>query len=138
MSAQVAFVPQAAFIFGGSVRDNILFGLPYEECRYQKAVQAAALGPDLVQLPGNDNPCICSSCVGSPVCWQSMSEDGVSDHMAANHVSYIGIGQAYGWRTSFPCSCVYRCVQALVNARAGVTARTHTMLQLASPMRTKS
>ena len=58
LSAQVAFVPQTAFIFGGTVRDNILFGLPYEESRYQKAVQAAALGPDLVQLPGNDIPCI--------------------------------------------------------------------------------
>lgn len=49
---QVAFVPQTAFIFGASVRDNILFGLPYDDNLYSAAVQAAALGPDLVQLPG--------------------------------------------------------------------------------------
>lgn len=49
---QVAFITQTAFIFGASVRENILFGLPYEESRYQQAVDAAALGPDLEHLPG--------------------------------------------------------------------------------------
>ena len=51
-AAQVAYVPQAAFIYNATVRENILFGLPYEEERYQRAVHAASLGPDLVQLPG--------------------------------------------------------------------------------------
>lgn len=45
-------MPQTAFIFGASVRDNILFGLPYDEARYERAIQAAALGPDLVQFAG--------------------------------------------------------------------------------------
>jgi len=53
---QIAFVPQTAFIFGASVRDNILFGMPFEESRYQAAVQAAALGPDLAHLPGAPPP----------------------------------------------------------------------------------
>ena len=45
-------MPQAAFIYNATVRENILFGLPYEEERYQRAIEAASLGPDLVQLPG--------------------------------------------------------------------------------------
>lgn len=37
-----------------TVRDNILFGLPYEEQRYWGAVRAASLESDLAQLPGGD------------------------------------------------------------------------------------
>ena len=44
-------MPQTAFIYGASVRDNILFGLPYEEGRYHAAIEASALAPDLEQLP---------------------------------------------------------------------------------------
>ena len=50
---QIAFVPQTAFIFGASVRDNILFGMPYDEARYKAAVKASALEPDLAHLPGD-------------------------------------------------------------------------------------
>ena len=50
--AQVAYVPQAAFIYNATVRENILFGLPYEEQRYQRAIQGASLGPDLLLLTG--------------------------------------------------------------------------------------
>lgn len=49
---QVAFIPQTAFIFGATVRDNILFGLPYDSSRYQHALEASSLGPDLEHLPG--------------------------------------------------------------------------------------
>lgn len=49
---QVAYVPQTAFIFGASVKDNILFGLPYDAERYQRAIKASALGPDLDNFPG--------------------------------------------------------------------------------------
>ena len=48
----MAFITQTAFIFGASVRENILFGLPYEGTRYQHAVDSASLGPDLENLPG--------------------------------------------------------------------------------------
>lgn len=53
VSLQVAYVPQTAFIFGETVRNNILFGLPYEEARYQHALDVASLGPDLAILSGN-------------------------------------------------------------------------------------
>ena len=49
---QVAYIPQAAFIYNATVRENILFGQPFEEERYQRAIEAAALGPDLLQLSG--------------------------------------------------------------------------------------
>ena len=49
---RVAYVPQASFIYNATVRDNVLFGLPYDEARYLHAVQVASLVPDLQQLPG--------------------------------------------------------------------------------------
>ena len=50
--AQVAYVPQSAFIYNATVRENILFGQPYDEARYQTALNAASLAPDLAILPG--------------------------------------------------------------------------------------
>lgn len=49
---QVAYVPQSAFIYNATVRENILFGQPYDEARYQTALNAASLAPDLAILPG--------------------------------------------------------------------------------------
>ena len=45
---------QAAFLFGNAtVRENILFGEPFDEARYNEAIDAAALLPDLMQMPGD-------------------------------------------------------------------------------------
>ena len=52
MLAQVAYVPQSAFIYNASVRENILFGLPYDEQRYEEAIRASAVGPDIDNMPG--------------------------------------------------------------------------------------
>ena len=49
---QVAYVPQSAFIYNASVRDNILFGLPFEQERYDQAIAAAAVRPDLDNMEG--------------------------------------------------------------------------------------
>ena len=49
---QVAYVPQSAFIYNATVRENILFGQPYEEIKYKAALDAASLAPDLAILPG--------------------------------------------------------------------------------------
>eukprot|EP00897_Mesotaenium_endlicherianum_P008662 jgi/Mesen1/7824/ME000417S07136 len=51
---RVAFVPQVAWIYNASVRDNVLFGLPYDRQRYQAAIRASALEHDLEQLQGGD------------------------------------------------------------------------------------
>ncbi|XP_069548711.1 ATP-binding cassette sub-family C member 2 [Brachyistius frenatus] len=50
----VAFVPQQAWIQNATLRDNVLFGTPYEERRFQEVIQACALTPDLELLPGGD------------------------------------------------------------------------------------
>ena len=48
----VAYVPQVSWIFNATVRDNILFGLPFDKERYERAVRVAALERDLELLPG--------------------------------------------------------------------------------------
>jgi ABC-type multidrug transport system fused ATPase/permease subunit len=36
------------------VRENVLFGRPYDQRRYEEAVQVCQLGPDLHALPAGD------------------------------------------------------------------------------------
>ncbi|CAK7350158.1 unnamed protein product [Dovyalis caffra] len=50
----VAYVPQVSWIFNGTVRDNILFGSPFDSARYEKAIDVTALQHDLDLLPGGD------------------------------------------------------------------------------------
>lgn len=54
LRGSLAYVPQSAFIFGGTVRENILFGNPFQQLRYNEAVDAACLAPDFDLLPGGD------------------------------------------------------------------------------------
>ena len=50
----VAYVPQQAWIFNATIRDNITFGLPFDEKRYRMAIEKAQLKHDLAQMPGKD------------------------------------------------------------------------------------
>ncbi|KAG6885741.1 hypothetical protein C0993_010568 [Termitomyces sp. T159_Od127] len=49
-----AYVPQAAWLRNASIKDNILFNLPYDEERYQKTLQVCALISDLEILEDGD------------------------------------------------------------------------------------
>eukprot|EP00271_Cylindrocystis_brebissonii_P007833 TRINITY_DN2165_c0_g1_i1.p1 TRINITY_DN2165_c0_g1~~TRINITY_DN2165_c0_g1_i1.p1 ORF type:complete len:1709 (-),score=349.89 TRINITY_DN2165_c0_g1_i1:1265-6391(-) len=51
---RLAYVPQISWIFNATVRDNILFGLPYEAERYDRAIRVSALARDLDLLSGGD------------------------------------------------------------------------------------
>ncbi|KAG0368491.1 hypothetical protein BGX24_002797 [Mortierella sp. AD032] len=51
---RIAYVPQHAWILNASVKDNILFGEPYDERRYQQILQSTGLEPDLAILPAGD------------------------------------------------------------------------------------
>lgn len=53
-SMNIAYVPQQAWIQNMTVRDNILFGTPYDEERYKQVLSACSLESDLDQLPGGD------------------------------------------------------------------------------------
>ncbi|XP_072313056.1 ATP-binding cassette sub-family C member 3 isoform X2 [Eucyclogobius newberryi] len=50
----VAYVPQQAWIQNATLRDNILFGKPFQEPKYRCVLEACALTPDLDVLPGGD------------------------------------------------------------------------------------
>nr|AXN55887.1 ABC transporter C family member 2 [Crocus sativus] len=50
----VAYVPQVSWIFNATVRDNILFGSPFQPLRYEEAIKVTALQHDLDTLPGGD------------------------------------------------------------------------------------
>lgn len=50
----VAYVPQQAWIQNATLRDNILFGEPYNEQKYCGVLEACALTADLEVLAGGD------------------------------------------------------------------------------------
>lgn len=53
-SGTVAYVPQTAWVFPGSFRENVLFGEPYDEKRYTEVIEACALKEDIGRLPNGD------------------------------------------------------------------------------------
>ena len=50
----LVYVPQVPWVFSGTIRDNILFGQPYDELRYTKIIEACALTKDIQQFPDSD------------------------------------------------------------------------------------
>lgn len=51
---RIAYVPQQAWIFNATLRDNVLFGRTYDQERYRIVITACGLEPDLAILPGGD------------------------------------------------------------------------------------
>ena len=51
---RVAYVAQTAWIQTGSVRDNILFGMPFDENQYINAIGACALEQDIKNISHRD------------------------------------------------------------------------------------
>ena len=51
----IAYVAQIPWIENASIKDNILFGLPYDEERYHKTVEVCALKKDLEMLNDGEN-----------------------------------------------------------------------------------
>ncbi|KAK6511062.1 hypothetical protein TWF506_010144 [Arthrobotrys conoides] len=52
--ASMAYCPQSAWIQNTSVRENILFGRPFDPVWYEKVIQACALKPDFELFPNGD------------------------------------------------------------------------------------
>ncbi|XP_056271627.1 cystic fibrosis transmembrane conductance regulator isoform X2 [Pseudoliparis swirei] len=53
-SGRVSFSPQTSWIMPGTIRDNILFGLTYDEFRYTSVIKACQLEEDFDLLPEKD------------------------------------------------------------------------------------
>ncbi|KAG0223192.1 hypothetical protein BGW42_006069 [Actinomortierella wolfii] len=51
---RIAYVPQQAWIINATVRDNIVFGMPFDQEKYDRIIYAAGLQPDLEMLPAGD------------------------------------------------------------------------------------
>ena len=75
IDSAIGFVSQLNFVENASIKDNILFGLPYDAGRYRKVISACALRKDL-----------------------DMLEDGDETDIGANGINLSG-GQK--WRLSF-------------------------------------
>ncbi|KAF8977551.1 hypothetical protein BGZ46_007309 [Entomortierella lignicola] len=50
----LAYVPQQAWIINATVRDNILFGKPFDQAKYDHIIYASGLQPDLAMLVAGD------------------------------------------------------------------------------------
>lgn len=65
LSDSVAYAGQAAWLQNMSIRDNILFGTPFNQTRYDDVIKACCLTPDLQMLEDGDSlssPCLLPDC----------------------------------------------------------------------------
>ena len=53
-SGTMAYVPQTAWVFPGTLRENVLFGEPYEEKKYAEIIDACALREDINRFSNSD------------------------------------------------------------------------------------
>ena len=51
---RLIYLPQTAWVFSGTIRENILFGKPYEEHKYARIIEACALTEDIQRFPDGD------------------------------------------------------------------------------------
>lgn len=54
VNGSLSYAGQEAWVFGSTVRQNILFGQPYDRHRYQKVIKACSLLSDFKQFPQGD------------------------------------------------------------------------------------
>ena len=54
LQGTLVYVPQTPWIFSGTIRENILFGQPYDEQKYKRVIEACALTEDIQRCPDYD------------------------------------------------------------------------------------
>ena len=50
----VIYLPQTTWVFSGTIKENILFGQPNEESKYERIIDVCALKEDFQRLPDGD------------------------------------------------------------------------------------
>lgn len=50
----IAYVPQIPWVFSGTLRENVLFGLPFNYDKYIRAIRACGLEEDIQRFPDRD------------------------------------------------------------------------------------
>ena len=55
VNGRISYVDQDAWVFGATVRQNILFGQEFDRQRYQRVVKACSLFKDFAQFPEEDH-----------------------------------------------------------------------------------
>ena len=50
----LVYLPQTAWVFSGTIRENVLFGQPYDEPKYTRVMEACALTEDIQRFPEYD------------------------------------------------------------------------------------
>ena len=53
-AGSISYVPQIPWMFSGTIRENIIFSLPFDEERYQKIITACELEIDITAFPEGD------------------------------------------------------------------------------------
>ncbi|KAK7038919.1 Multidrug resistance-associated protein 5, partial [Halocaridina rubra] len=54
VNGNVAYVSQQAWLQNATLRENIIWGEPFDKEKYDRVLEACALKPDLAVLPGGD------------------------------------------------------------------------------------
>ncbi|XP_056647583.1 probable multidrug resistance-associated protein lethal(2)03659 [Diorhabda sublineata] len=55
VNGTMSYASQEPWIFGGSIKQNILFGQPFDRIKYEEVIRVCALERDFVYLPYGDN-----------------------------------------------------------------------------------
>ena len=55
INGSISYAPQDPWVFSGSVKENIIFGQPFDEDRYMKVLEVCALEYDLKIWKDHDN-----------------------------------------------------------------------------------
>lgn len=53
----IGFCGQQPWLISGTLKDNVLHGSPLDQARYEDAIRACGLAPDLEQFPDGDQVC---------------------------------------------------------------------------------
>lgn len=84
-SGRISFSPQTAWIMPGTIRDNILFGLTYDEYRYTSVIKAC----QLEEVPFLDHIIPSYSLPFSSVLQIKGISVGMFDHDEANYTENL-------------------------------------------------